>query len=74
MIEVGNIVKNLSSVEAVTITRIRKLGKNFSLDYTGVYQLCCFALFFYIIVFICAGRFFSRNNPPENMIEYIDDK
>ena len=46
MIEVGNIVKNLSSVEAVTITRIRKLGKNFSLDYTGVYQLCCFALFF----------------------------
>ena len=36
MIEVGNIVKNLSSVEAVTITRIRKLGKNFSLDYTGV--------------------------------------
>lgn len=26
MIEVGNIVKNLSSIEAVTITRIRKLA------------------------------------------------
>ena len=33
-----------------------------------------FCSIFCIILFICAGWFLSRNNPPENMIGYIDDK
>ena len=36
MVEVGNIVGNLLKTEAVEITKIRKLGANYSLKYTGV--------------------------------------
>lgn len=36
MIEIGNIVKNLSPTEAVVIDKIRKLGSKYSLSYTGV--------------------------------------
>lgn len=36
MIEVGNIVKNLSATEAVEIDKIKKLGSKYSLSYTGV--------------------------------------
>ncbi len=36
MVEVGNIVKNLSPSEAVVIDKIQKLGSKFSLSYTGV--------------------------------------
>ena len=36
MIEAGNIIKNLTPLEAVTITKIRRLGKKYSLEYTGV--------------------------------------
>ena len=34
MIKVGNIIMYLSSPEAEIISRIRKLRKNYSLDYT----------------------------------------
>lgn len=36
MVEVGDIVKNLSPAEAVEIDKIKKLGSKFSLSYTGV--------------------------------------
>lgn len=36
MIEVGNNIKNLTPLEAVIITKIKRLGKKYSLDYTGV--------------------------------------
>lgn len=36
MIEEGNIIKNLSTSEAVIIDKIKKLGSKFSLSFTGV--------------------------------------
>ena len=36
MIEVGNIIKNLSPHEAVIISKIKKLGTKYAIDYTGV--------------------------------------
>ena len=36
MIEVGNIVKNITPAEAVKITRVKVLGDSFSLSYIGV--------------------------------------
>jgi SNF2 family DNA or RNA helicase len=36
MIEIGNIIKNLSPTEAVVIDKIRRLGSKYSLSYTGV--------------------------------------
>lgn len=36
MVEVGNIIKNLSTSEAVVIEKIKKLGSKFSLSFTGV--------------------------------------
>lgn len=39
MIEVGNIIKNLQLTEAVTIDK-KKLGKKYSLSYTGVNSNC----------------------------------
>ena len=36
MIEVGNIIKNLSASETVVIDKIKKLGSKYSLSFTGV--------------------------------------
>ncbi len=36
MIEVGNIIKNLSASESVVIDKIKKLGSKYSLSFTGV--------------------------------------
>ncbi|MCD7927030.1 MAG: hypothetical protein LUI85_21025 [Bacteroides sp.] len=36
MIEVGNIIKNLISTEAVVVNKIQKLGTMYSLKFTGV--------------------------------------
>lgn len=36
MIKTGNIIKNLTSSEAVIIDKIRKLGSKYSLSYTGI--------------------------------------
>src|SRR5574344_164676 len=36
MIEIGNIIKNLSPTEAVVIDKVKKLGSKYSLSFTGV--------------------------------------
>jgi len=36
MVEVGNIIKNLTPSEAVIVDKIKKLGSKYSLSYTGV--------------------------------------